>query len=156
MAVLREWRCVAHNHEFESTDERPGCPFGCSAKFVVLEFRTPPSIRHSGTTTTDILQNKLAADYGLTNMRNDRDASVMASTPVGSGGVKHNWAPHQLPKWSPGLFPVQDGWAQRAEAAPVYNHEQAGLKGTNMPVKPLLDIRPKNLLRRSTVFQKPK
>jgi hypothetical protein len=151
MSVNREYRCTAHDYEFESTEEHPPCPYGCSPRFVQMEFRTPPSIRHLGTRNTDILQKQLASDYGLTDMRNDKDGtSVMHSTRTASGGLRKNFEPHQQAKWAPNLFQPQHGWAQRGEEAPVYRHDKPG---THTAMKPILDAAPP--VTRQTVFLKP-
>ena len=156
--VTKEWRCVAHDLEFETTEDtdapKPGCPHGCSAGFVVQEFRTPFSIRNGSTTRTDQAANLLAKDYGLTDMRNDQNASVMQSTRRRSGGMKdlHDF---QKAQWAPSLFQPQRGWAARGEPEPVYNHNLGGDKGKTLtPTAPILRSVPPILSK--TVFAKPK
>lgn len=151
MAVIGEFKCLACVHEFESTDDSPKCPHGCSASFVVREFRTAPSIRSRGTSVTDHNMKVMASDLGLTDMRNTDGQSVMSATTVGSGGVKRAYAPQQMPQWK-SMLPT--GWAASNEAAPQFSHEKAGFQGTNTPMKPLLEKQPR--LGSRTVFQKPR
>jgi hypothetical protein len=150
VAVVKEWKCVACVTDFESTEEKPRCPHGCSAGFVVQEFRTAPRIRSGSTSATDRNMRVMAQDLGMTDMSNRDGQSVMSSTLVGSGGVKREYAQHQVAQWK-AMLPT--GWAGTGEA-PRYSHEQAGFQGTNTPMKPLLDSKPS--LRSRTVFQKPK
>lgn len=134
MAILREFRCFAHDLAFESLEEKPRCPAGCSNKFVVQEFRTPPSIRSGGTHIQDQFAKQLADDYRLTDMRNDKDgASVMSSTRTASGGTRVG--PSE-PKayWNPGLFQPKRGWAQRGEPEPTFNAKAAGLVDGGVPI----------------------
>jgi hypothetical protein len=158
MAVLKEYRCMAHDEPFEAFVEdgdKPECPHGCSAKYVVREFRTPIGIRHGGTTSTDQLTRQLAADFNMTDMRNDKDgSSVMSSTSTRSGGAKV-YAPEQRAKWEPSLFAPSQGWASQGAPAPVFEHPKT-MPGNKTGMKPLIDSMPKNLLRSKTVFQKPK
>lgn len=151
MAVLAEWKCLACVHEFESSEDSPKCPHGCSASFVVREFRTAPRIRSRGTSVTDNNMKVMADDLGLTDMRNTDGQSVMSSTAVGSGGVKRAYQTEQMPHWK-AMLPT--GWAQNGQPPPVYTHEEAGFKGTNTPMKPLLERQPR--LSSRTVFQKPR
>lgn len=148
--VNREFRCIGHDYEFESTEERPKCPLGCSAKFVQQEFRTPVGIRSRGTSIQDNMAKQLASDYGMTDMRNDKDGgSVMSNTPMRSGGARVE--DHQRARWAPGIFQPQQGWAQRGEPAPVFNHQ---MKGTTTPMKPLLAKAPP--LSAITTMHRPK
>ena len=117
MAVNREWKCVFHDHEFESFEEVPSCPFGCGPNNVVLEFRTAPAYKRNSTKITDALQRQLASDYNMTDMRGDKDGtSVMSNTRIESGGARRV-ADSGKPYWNPGMFPVEPGWA-RAGAKP--------------------------------------
>jgi hypothetical protein len=161
--VTREFRCRAHDYEFElqmemDDDQMPKCPYGCSAKYVALEFRTPISIRSNGTSTQDALMKKLAADYGLSDMRNTDGQSVMSSTRVGSGGLKRDYQPFQIPKWEPSLSTTSVapmGWAQRGDPAPTFKHPET-MPGQKTGLEPIIRSRPPNALRAKTVFQKPK
>jgi hypothetical protein len=122
MAVNREWRCTFHDHEFESFEDSPRCPYGCGPKFVVMEFRSPPSIRHSSTANTDAVRRQLAADYNLTDVRGDKDgSSVMSNTPTSSGGARQ--IGEQKPYWGDTgkMFGGKQGWAQAGERAPNYD-----------------------------------
>src|SRR3974377_1713245 len=136
MAVLRQFRCWAHDLEFESIDEKPAVPSGCSNRFVVLDFRTPPNIRSGGTRIADVMQKQLAQDYGLTNMMNDKDgSSVMSRTPTESGGTRITNNKPAGAYWNAGLFPVRPGWAQRGEPEPQFNARAAGLQDGGVPIK---------------------
>ena len=121
MAINREYKCTFHEHEFESTEERPACPFGCSAEFVVLEFRTPFAIRNRSTMVADQVTRQIASDYGMSDVRVDKDGtSAMSNTYDTSGGARHLG---NTPKayFSNEMHPVQQGWAQRGDPAPVFN-----------------------------------
>lgn len=156
MAVLREFRCTAHDYEFESMEETPACPYGCSSKFVVLEFRTPFGVGTQRTSTIDRLQRDLASDYGMTDMRNDRDSSVMSQTRresggsrrIGSGRTIREYRAEQAPTWAPNIFKPSQGWARSGEV-PSFNFNQSGLKGPGgvSPSKPQLDIAKTSLSR---------
>jgi hypothetical protein len=137
MGVNREWRCYAHDLAFESTDDHPHCPSGCSPKFVVQEFRTPPGIRSGGTKVFDTMQKQLAQDYNLTDMRNDKDgSSVMSRTPTSSGGTRViGEKPPATAYWNPSLFPVTPGWAKRGEPEPRFNPASAKIVDGGVPVK---------------------
>jgi hypothetical protein len=158
MAILKEYRCVGHDHPFEayvSDDEVPECPFGCSPRFVRREFRTPVGIRHNGTTNMDLMTRQLASDYGMTDMRNDRDgSSVMSSTSVASGGAKM-LQPFQKAKWEPSLFAPAPGWAASKLPTPTFKHPET-MPGNKTQMEPLFQSMPRNLLQTKTVFQKPK
>lgn len=78
MAIMKEWRCEAHG-EFENTTGK--CPGGCDKSLVAQEFRTAPRIRRSGAMKfVDDQLKGIAADHGLSDMRNDGKGglSVMA------------------------------------------------------------------------------
>lgn len=154
MGVLREWRCIGHDLAFESSEDKPLCPAGCSHKFVVQEFRTPVGIRSGGTRVVDVMQRQLASDFNLTDMRNDRDASVMASTRTESGGTRVVGKPGGSAYWNGGLFPVRQGWAQRGEPAPTFNPKSAGLVDGGVPVKQIAEGA-KAHLRKATVMVQP-
>lgn len=162
MAVLREYRCLQHEIEFESCDDIPACPKGCTSRSVIVrEFRTPFSIGSERTHTIDTVQRQLAADYGLTDMRNDRDASVMSQTRkesggrrvIGSGRVHREYSAERETRWAPGLFKPAPGWSRTGEV-PSFNFSSAGIKGQMTPTAPILRSQPN--LRGRTVFQKPK
>jgi hypothetical protein len=120
MAINREWRCTFHECEFESSDNPPHCPYGCDPVLVVMEFRTPPSTRSTGTRHADAWQRQLAEDYGLTDMRGDKDgSSVMSNTRASSGGARQIGEQNK-PYWDANRFPVKPGWVARNEETPVY------------------------------------
>jgi len=154
MAVLREFRCIAHDLEFESMEDRPACPSGCSPKFVVQEFRTAPGIRSGGTRVMDQMSKQLADDYRMTDMHGDKDgSSVMHNTPTTSGGARQVAKPAGA-YWNAGLFQPKAGWAQRGEPEPQFNARAAGLKDGGVPIKMIQDGA-KNHLRKATVFANP-
>jgi hypothetical protein len=151
MAVLREFRCFAHDLAFESMDEKPKCPAGCSNKFVVQEFRTPVSIRSGGTRVMDAMSKQLAADYNLTDMRNDKEggSSVMQNTRTESGGTRVVGRAEAKAYWNPGLFAPQPGWAQRGEPAPAFNPAAHKVTDGGVPIK-VIQEGAKHHLRKAT------
>lgn len=159
--VVREFRCTAHDYEFESHEEQPRCPFGCHPKMVIREFRTPFAIGTERAGRIDRLQRQVADDYGLTDMRNDRDSSVMSQTrresggmrKVGSGHTQREYRAEQLPQWAPSVFRPPPGWSKSGEV-PVFNWNQSGLKGPGAvaPTKPQLDVAARSL-RSNTVVE---
>lgn len=87
---LKEFSCKAHGN-FESYSAQ--CPHGCPARFVKQEIRTAPAYRSAGTKFTDSTLRTLAADYGLTNLKNDKDSSsVMASLRKGEDINTPRWS----------------------------------------------------------------
>jgi hypothetical protein len=155
MAVLREFRCIAHDLAFESLEEKPSCPSGCSPKFCVQEFRTPPSIRSGGTRVFDSMQKQLAADYNLTDMRNDKDgSSVMSRTSTESGGTRVVGQQQSKAYWDASRFPVRPGWAQRGEPAPQVDTRQARIMDGGVPIQQIQEGA-KNHLRKATQLIRP-
>lgn len=67
MAVLKEYRCLAHG-AFESSSETPTCPAGCTT--VEREFRTPPGFRSERTASIDATVQTLAKRHGMTDINN--------------------------------------------------------------------------------------
>lgn len=157
MGVLKEFRCFAHDLEFDSNEEHPACPSGCSPKFVVREFRTAPSIRSGGTRVMDVMQKQLAMDYNLTDMKNDKSGtSVMSNTRTESGGTRVvGDKPPTSAYWNPGLFPVREGWARRGEPEPRFNPAAAKIMDGGVPIK-LIREGAKTHLKKATVFAQPK
>lgn len=155
MAVLREFRCFAHDLAFESVEENPRCPSGCSNKFVVQEFRTPVGIRSSGTRVMDEMGKQLADDYGLTDMRNTDGQSVMSSTRTESGGTKVIGRQTPQAYWNAGLFNPKPGWAQRGEPEPQFNARAHNIVDGGVPVKQIQEGA-RHHLKHATVFAKPK
>lgn len=78
MAIVREFCCRAHG-PFESKRQHPRCPRGCSAKFVVQEFRTAPPLLGARTKRIDAELSNLAKSYGLSDLKTDGKDSVMTS-----------------------------------------------------------------------------
>lgn len=117
MAVLKEFRCTFHDHEFEALE--PICPYGCHPKFVMREIRTPVGHLGGHTKLTDALRRQIASDYNMTDVKGDKDgSSAMSNTPVSSGGARLP-ADSGRPYWKPDLVP--QGWLNRGEGAPAAN-----------------------------------
>lgn len=117
MAVVKEWFCTFHEHEFEAAE--PICPYGCAPRFVRREIRTPVGTRSDVTRATDNIRRQLASDYNMTDVRGDKDGtSAMSNTPTSSGGARQT-ADSGRPYWKPDLVP--QGWMSRGEAAPAVN-----------------------------------
>lgn len=115
MAVLKEFTCKAHGpfEEFVEQDTTPECPKGCSPKFVTREIRTAPASRDVITGKMDGLQRDLAADFGLSNLKVDKEA--------GSPSVIENLRgrPQQASDWLKMPNPPAPGWSQRGEKPPA-------------------------------------
>lgn len=125
MAVLKEFVCQAHGafEEFVQQDEVPKCPRGCSKRFVKREFRTAPAIRNVVTGRMDNIQKDLAHDFGLSDMKVNRDDgnSVMQNL---RKGEDFN------PKWVD--LPRQNaGWSQRGEKPAPINVQSLGMQAGN-------------------------
>lgn len=82
--VLKEYRCLAHG-DFEAYKEI--CPHGCDT--VERVFRTAFSINGTAKNIDKTLDT-LAADYGMTDMRNDM-GSVMDSMRNGTTDYNPKW-----------------------------------------------------------------
>ncbi len=82
MAVMKEWRCMAHG-DFDSTEQ--ACPRGCGAGMVERVFRTPPSIQSQGYRNINASLQDTAAQFGLRNMDNFS----------GEGQRKSDWQTHK-------------------------------------------------------------
>lgn len=82
--VLKEYRCLAHG-DFEAYKEI--CPHGCDT--VERRFGTPFSIGKQAKNIDKTLDT-LAADYGMTDMRNDT-GSVMESMRRGTTDYNPKW-----------------------------------------------------------------
>lgn len=159
--IIKEYRCIGHGVEFESSEEIPTCPYGCSGGQVVQEFRTPPGIMSGQTRTVDRFADQIAGDYGLTDMHNDGGRGPDPSKGLyGPAGDRRSWQPHQLPRWTGKPFQFQAGWAQRGEAPPVFNPQvpsMPDLKMVSSPMKPVLNSpQGKDYLRSHTILHKPK
>lgn len=89
MPVTKEWECAAHGY-FDAT--APVCPHGCPDKFVRRVFLTPPAIGSEGTKRSDDTLKNLAADYGMTDIKNGQNGeSVAMATPASSAPFKTQW-----------------------------------------------------------------
>lgn len=99
MARILELRCSAHG-PFENDEKK--CLWGCPNSWVTQEFRTPPNIRSGGTKFVDHQLRGLAQDYGLSDIKNDKDGtSVMQSIKKGEDfRPKFVEIPHAAPGWS--------------------------------------------------------
>jgi hypothetical protein len=113
MAVLKEYRCLAHG-PFDGTEAV--CPHGCET--VVREFRTAPGTRSHKTKFSDKALERLATRFGLTDMSN-RNGSVGGSRKHPDNPYAPVWG--EMPKgnvYSPGKGEIQvDGAAGGAPAA---------------------------------------
>ena len=67
MAIVKEWTCMAHG-AFDGPDQK--CPHGCGASMVQRAFRTAPAIQSSGYRTINTTMQALAAEHGLSDIRN--------------------------------------------------------------------------------------
>ena len=99
MARILELRCEAHG-EYEHHEKV--CPWGCPPDWVTQEFRTAPNIRHGRTRFVDHQLRGLAQDYGLSDIKNDKDgSSVMQSIRKGEDfSPKFVDIPHAAPGWT--------------------------------------------------------
>lgn len=89
MAVIKEWECKAHGY-FDGPDQV--CPHGCPQQFVDRVFLTPPAVRSQGTVRSDKMLDQLAKDYGMTDIKNDKDGtSVANATNPASMSFKPQW-----------------------------------------------------------------
>lgn len=87
MAVLKEFACKAHGpfEEIVEQDVVPGCPHGCSSRFVVREFRTAPAARNVVTGKMDALQRDIASDFGLRDIKVDKQGGQSVMQNLQSG-----------------------------------------------------------------------
>lgn len=112
MAVIKEWRCLAHG-AFESKEGV--CPHGCTT--VLREFRTAPGGRSEKTKKSDAAIEHLAKRYGLSDISN-KNGSVGSSRP-NPDQMQPTWG--ELPKgnvFQPGKGEIAvDGAAGGATAA---------------------------------------
>lgn len=67
MAVLHDWKCMAHG-VFESTTGR--CPHGCGKGMTEIIYLKPPGMVTGRTRGIDRTLQTLANDHGLTDMNN--------------------------------------------------------------------------------------
>jgi hypothetical protein len=113
MAVLKEFRCLAHG-PFDGTEAV--CPHGCET--VLREFRTAPGTRSHKTKFSDKALERLANRFGLTDMSN-RNGSVGNSRTHQENPFAPVWG--KMPKgnsFAPGRGEVPvDGAAGGAQAA---------------------------------------
>jgi len=134
MAVLKEFSCKAHGpfEEMVEQDVTPECPKGCSPRWVTREIRTAPAARNVVTGKMDGLQRDLAHDFGLSDLKVDKE---------GGKSVMQNLQSSQdfSPKWVDVPTQMKSGWSQRGEKpAAIDVGATFGLQGGNaLPSKPL-------------------
>ncbi len=113
MAVLRDFECAAHG-SFESFDEAPRCPHGCSAGFVRMVFLKPVGLKSNGTKVADQALRAMAADYGMTNIGSNGGESVRDYLRRGQSmdpnTKKMNFSPlwQDVPHAAPGFSQAKD------------------------------------------------
>lgn len=116
MAILKEWRCVAHGI-FENTSGR--CKSGCPQAFVKQEIRTAPAYRRPNMGRIDSTLRMIAHDHGLTDLKNDPKAniSVLQALQKTKDVDKPRWMsiPHAKP-----------GFSQTGDKAPVFDGKAMG------------------------------
>lgn len=136
MAVLKEFRCLAHG-EFESV--KAICPHGCAERFVVREFRTAPAIKHGRTRRADWAINALAEDHGYTDINNSPSrTNSVAEFATRHGKIKAN--PHWLdiPHAEPGFSRNKDIPVPKVTAEQIGATSGLGFRGTP-GMKPLYE-----------------
>jgi len=90
MAVLSDYRCMAHG-VFEAWDAK--CPHGCSGGFVEKIFLKPVGMKSDATKHNDKTLNNLAKDYGMTDLKTQRDGeSQMDATKRQGNPFAIQWA----------------------------------------------------------------
>ena len=135
MAILKEYTCAAHG-PFEAMvkqDQTPKCPNGCSKRFGSREFRTAPAARSVVMGRMDGLQRDMAHDFGLSNIKVDKDNGKSVIQNLRSEtDFSPRWidTPRPAPGWSsrgetPAALPVasmgmQAGNALSSMAAPKH------------------------------------
>jgi hypothetical protein len=124
MAVLNDYQCLAHGELGEMFE--PKCPHGCAKSFVRVIFKKPPAIKHNGTKVADAALRGLAADFGMTDIKNDKyGGSVMDQlrNPQSEQDFAPRW--HEVPHAAPGF--------SRTEGANVPKFDpQAGIGGSTV------------------------
>lgn len=85
--IVKEFRCKGHGIVFDSYEESPACPKGCTSTEQV--FITPRGLIGHGTKNIDATFRTLANDFGLSDM----NASPSRSNSNGAARVK---TPQQL------------------------------------------------------------
>ena len=78
MGILRDWNCLGHG-TFESWEDNPKCPHGCSTVEVV--FLQPPGLFSDRSKNLDKNTRMLAQSYGLTDMSNRGGKAVITPDP---------------------------------------------------------------------------
>jgi hypothetical protein len=129
MAALNDYRCAAHG-AFESREAR--CPYGCPASFVKIEFNQAPAYHNGRTRNIDRTLRGIAADHGLTDMKNDPKGGKSVMESLRSGKIQQS-------KWL-NVDHAEPGFSRRGEPAPVFN--PAGI-GFQPPERPMVADLPK-------------
>lgn len=120
MAILKEYRCMAHG-PFEAFSSM--CPRGCSARMVVREFRTAPNFQQKKTRVVDQHLRGIAKDFGLTDLKNDPKSGTSVMQELRKGRTdKSDWL--QLDHAKPGFSREKDA------QAPVFRPEASGFQPT--------------------------
>jgi len=73
--ILRDWECLAHGF-FESGEEAPKCPKGCSKSMIRIAHLKAPGIGTDRTKGIDSTMRNLANDFGLTDVNTRGGDSV--------------------------------------------------------------------------------
>lgn len=106
MPVLNDYECLAHGDLGEMFE--PNCPHGCSKSFVRVVFKKPPGIKHNSTKVADAALRGLAADFGMTDLRNDKEGGSIMDQ-LRRPQVPQDFAPrwHNVPHAAAGFSQVQ-------------------------------------------------
>lgn len=88
---LKEYVCAAHG-DFEAYSAT--CPHGCPEKFVKQEIRTAPAYRSPKTGFTDHTLKGLAADFGLSDVKNDKAGGSVMDALRKSDDFRPRWGQH--------------------------------------------------------------
>ena len=128
--ILRDFNCIVHG-VFESGEEAPKCPFGCSNSFVEKVFLQPPMVGN-GTKMVDNVVKDLANDFGLTNLDNRGGDSVKNN----AGRVRERTVSDQILDRMGGAWQSLDGSRNALQAL-----SGLGVQGQNAlsEVKPMLN-----------------
>lgn len=107
MPVLNDYECLAHGDLGEFFE--PKCPHGCTASFVRVVFKKPPGIKHNSTKVADAALRGLAADFGMTDLRNDKEGGSIMDQ-LRRPRVAQDFAPrwHDVPHAQPGFSQTQN------------------------------------------------
>lgn len=96
MAILKEYRCLAHS-AFESSEKNPTCPHGCTT--VLREFRTAPGTRSAKTKASDNALERMAQRYGLSDISASKTGSVAGDRQAKQAGFGQVNGEDFRPRW---------------------------------------------------------